>query len=171
LSFRSVIHEILISLGTFDGSLQSVLTPSANVPLPPAEIWLRPLVRPPENLWIPDQSIVVDMKEAVDLSLRSRVPTADPVHPDGQYWFQYEGRWSGDTKFIFFVGRRGKPTGAINVVSSASIPEICHISGTYIPSTKKVTNFSVGELIVQLACRAFRFQLHILREPKSADVV
>jgi hypothetical protein len=119
--------------------------PVAEAPLSPAEIWLRPPVSPPYTLWLPDQAVVSEMKKAVDVALRSRVPTADPAHPPGPYWFQYEGRCSGDAKTIFFVGRPGKVSpGALRVVNTASIPEACHIYGTYNPNTKALSDFTVG---------------------------
>jgi hypothetical protein len=85
------------------------------------------------------------MKKAVDVALRSRVPPADSAHPPGPYWFQYEGRWFGDAKSIIFVGRPGKVAPwALTVVNTATIPEACHIYGTYNPITKTPADFAVG---------------------------
>jgi hypothetical protein len=137
--------QYLLALALLLAACTQSPLPVAEEPLSPAEIWLRPPVIPPYALWLPDQSVVSEMKKSVDVALRSRVPTADPAHPPGPYWFQYEGRYSGDSKAIFFVGRPGKVAPwALSVVNTATIPEACHVYGTYNPITKTLYDFSVG---------------------------
>jgi hypothetical protein len=122
--------------------LLGACSPAPLPPLAPAEVWLHP----PGGSWTPDRLVVFDMKQALDTAVRPALEKNGDIRlPPGPYWFQYLGLGPSDDRYVFFVGRPFPiPVEAATEFRGGTIPEHCHIWGSYVPSSKTLKDFSVG---------------------------